>query len=67
MSRPDPVVSEAVPAALDGERLDRVVSLLTGMSRRQAAEAVAQAAAAEETERAEAEAFAAAAAKEAAR
>lgn len=42
MSRPDPVVSEAVPAALDGERLDRVVSLLTGMSRRQAAEAVAR-------------------------
>ena len=34
------VLSEVVPAALDGERLDRVVSLLTGCSRSAAAELV---------------------------
>jgi 23S rRNA pseudouridine1911/1915/1917 synthase len=33
-------VSEAIPAALDGERIDRVVSLLWGVSRREAGELV---------------------------
>jgi 23S rRNA pseudouridine1911/1915/1917 synthase len=34
-------VNETIPAALDGERLDRVVSLLCGVSRREASELVA--------------------------
>jgi 23S rRNA pseudouridine1911/1915/1917 synthase len=34
-------VREAIPTALDGERLDRVVSFLTGMSRAEAAGLVA--------------------------
>jgi 23S rRNA pseudouridine1911/1915/1917 synthase len=34
-------VRETIPAALDGERLDRVVSMLCGVSRREASELVA--------------------------
>src|SRR5690606_19098012 len=33
-------VREAVPAALDGERVDRVVSMLTGLTRADAADVV---------------------------
>ena len=36
----DPFLAEEVPDALDGERLDRLVSLLTGCSRAEATEAV---------------------------
>ena len=32
-----PVIAEVVPAALDGERLDRVVAIITGASRADAA------------------------------
>jgi 23S rRNA pseudouridine1911/1915/1917 synthase len=34
-------VSEPIPAALDGERLDRVVALVTGLSRAEATDAIA--------------------------
>jgi 23S rRNA-/tRNA-specific pseudouridylate synthase len=37
----DDVVDEVVPAALDGERLDRVVAMLTGASRAVVADQVA--------------------------
>lgn len=38
----DDVVDEVVPAALDGERLDRVVAMLTGASRAAVADQVAE-------------------------
>ncbi|MEX0768547.1 MAG: S4 domain-containing protein, partial [Microthrixaceae bacterium] len=37
-SRPDPLITEVIPTALGGERIDRIVALLTECSR---AEAVA--------------------------
>jgi 23S rRNA pseudouridine1911/1915/1917 synthase len=33
----DEIIVESIPAALDGERLDRIVSLVTGASRADAA------------------------------
>ena len=35
-------MNEAIPASLDGERLDRVVALVTGLSRSEAADAIAR-------------------------